>query len=117
MTPSTPSGKQYFFLLIDDLSRYIWISLMSSKDVLALFVAFKSRTEAESGSKVGTLRMDRDGEFTVCAFVEHITEEGIRCHLTTPYTLDQNWVVERRNQTVMDMAHSMLKAMEMSGWF
>jgi transposase InsO family protein len=98
MTPSTPSGNKYFLRLVDDLSRYMWISLTSSKDTLALFVAFKSQTEAESRRKLGTLCTDRGGEFTVCSFIEHCTEEGIRCHMTTPHTPEQNGVVERHNQ-------------------
>jgi hypothetical protein len=42
-------------------------------------------------------------------------EKGIQHHLTAPYTPEQNGVVERRNQTVMGMARSILKAMAMSG--
>jgi hypothetical protein len=30
--PPTPSGNQYFLLLVDDFSRYMWVSLMASKD-------------------------------------------------------------------------------------
>jgi transposase InsO family protein len=112
-------GNMYFFLLlIDDLSRYMWISLMASKDqAQASFMTFKSQVEAESGRKVGTLRTYHGGEFTARVFVEHCMEEGIRHHLTAPYTPEQNEVVERRNQTVMGMAHSMLKALKMSEWF
>jgi hypothetical protein len=62
---STPSGNKYFFVVIDDLSRYMWISLMGSKDkALTSFVMFKSRAEAEPGRKVETLRTDHGGEFT-----------------------------------------------------
>jgi transposase InsO family protein len=118
VTPSTPSGNMFFFLLVDDLSRYMWVSLMSSKDQsMASFVAFKSRTEAESGRKLGTLCTDHGGEFTARAFIDHYKEEGIQHHLTAPYTPEQNGVVERHNQTVMGMARSMLKAMVVPGWF
>jgi hypothetical protein len=34
-----------------------------------------------------------------------------------PYTLEQNGVMERRNQSVLDMAHNMLKAMSMPSYF
>jgi hypothetical protein len=44
-------------------------------------------------------------------------EERIHCHLTTPYTPEQNGVVEQQNQFVMGMAHRMLKEMKMSGSF
>jgi transposase InsO family protein len=118
VTPSTSGGNKFFFLLVDDLSRYMWVSLMSSKDqAMASFMAFKSQAKAESRRKIRTLHRDRDGEFTAWAFINHCTEKGIQHHFTAPYTLEQNGVVERRNQTVMGMARSILKAMAMSGWF
>jgi transposase InsO family protein len=60
---------------------------------------------------------DRGGEFTARAFIEYCSKEGIQQHLTAPYTPEQNGIVERRNQTVMGMARSMLKAMAVPGWF
>jgi transposase InsO family protein len=38
-------------------------------------------------------------------------------YLTTPYSPQQNEVVERRNQTVAGMARSLLKSMEVSSEF
>jgi hypothetical protein len=36
ISPMTPSGKQYFLLLIDDCSRYMWLHLLAVKsDVVA----------------------------------------------------------------------------------
>jgi hypothetical protein len=32
ITPSTPSGNNYFLLLVDDMSRYMWVQLLSGKD-------------------------------------------------------------------------------------
>jgi hypothetical protein len=32
INPPTPSGNNYFFLLVDDMSCYMWIQLLSSKD-------------------------------------------------------------------------------------
>ncbi|WVZ90555.1 hypothetical protein U9M48_036847 [Paspalum notatum var. saurae] len=32
VTPTTPSGNKLFFLLVDDLSRYMWLILLSTKD-------------------------------------------------------------------------------------
>jgi hypothetical protein len=56
--PATPSGNRFFFFLVDDLSRYMWVTLMASKDqAMAAFVAFQARAEAEAGCKLGTLRM------------------------------------------------------------
>jgi hypothetical protein len=32
VTSATPSGNRLFFLHIDDLSRYMWLTLMKTKD-------------------------------------------------------------------------------------
>lgn len=64
------------------------------------------------GWRLGTLRTDRGGEFMARAFVEHCAEHGVQRHLTAPYTPQQNGVVERRNQTVLGMARSMMKSQE-----
>jgi hypothetical protein len=32
ITPMTPSGNRYFILLVDDISRYMWVKALRSKD-------------------------------------------------------------------------------------
>lgn len=49
-------------------------------------------------------------------FKEHCADHGVQRHLTAPYTPQQNGVVERRNQTVLGMARSMMKGMNVPGW-
>jgi transposase InsO family protein len=115
VTLTTPSGNKLFFLLVDDLSRYMWLILLSTKD--QAFMVFQARAEAEAGRKLRTLRTDRGGEFMARTFIEHCVQEGVQRHYTAPYTPQQNGVVERRNQMVMGMARSMMKAISMPGWF
>jgi hypothetical protein len=118
VTPATPSGNKLFLLLIDDLSRYTWLMLLSSKDQAAGAIKrFKACSEAEAGRRMRTLRTDHGGEFTAHTFAKYCAEQGIQRHLTAPYTPQQNGVVERRNQTVMGMARSMMKAKSLPGWF
>lgn len=31
VTPATPGGRRYFLLLVDDLSRYMWVVVLGSK--------------------------------------------------------------------------------------
>jgi hypothetical protein len=31
VTPATPGGRCYFLLLVDDLSRYMWVVVLGSK--------------------------------------------------------------------------------------
>eukprot|EP00253_Pinus_taeda_P026732 PITA_26732 len=56
-----------------------------------------------------TLRTDNGGQFCSSAFSNFCDTHGIKCQFTTPYTPQQNSVVERRNRTVVEMARSMLQ--------
>jgi hypothetical protein len=117
VTPTMPTGKRYFFLPMDDVSRYTWLTLLETKgEASAAFKRFQTRVEAEVGRKVGTLQTDHGGEFTTRDFLDHCIEHRVQHHFTMPYTPEQNGVVERRNQSILGMARSMLKAMSMSGW-
>ena len=89
----------------------MWLQLLTSKDkVAATIKKFKMRAEAKSGKKLRVLRTDRGGEFTSVEFATYCADKGVGQHHTTPYSPEQNGVVERRNQTVVGMARSMMKA-------
>jgi transposase InsO family protein len=118
VSPATPEGKHHFFLLVDDVSRYMWLILLATKDqALRAFTTFQAQAEAEAGRRIGTLCTDRGKEFTTRNFVEHCSKHGVQRHLTAPYTPEQNNVVERRNQSVLGLARSMLKTMSIPSWF
>ena len=87
ITPATPAGKRYFLLLVDDLSRHMWLTLLSTKDQAAEAIKrFRASVEVETGRKLRLLRTDRGGEFKVATFVEYYAEEGISRQLTAPYS-------------------------------
>lgn len=44
-------------------------------------------------------------------------KNGIHREITTPYNLEQNGVAELKNRTLVDMARSMLQAMELGDQF
>ena len=89
----------------------MWLQLLTSKDEAAVAIKkFKTRAEAESGKKLRVLRTDRGGEFTLVEFATYCADQGVGQHHTAPYSPQQNGVVERRNQTVVGMARSMMKA-------
>jgi len=111
ITPATHGGRRYFLLLVDDCSRFMWLHLLSSKDEApAAIKEFQAQVETETGKKLRVLRTDCGGEFTSIEFGIYCAGHGVERHLTAPYSPQQNDVVERRNQTVVGMARSMLKA-------
>ena len=76
--------------------------MLKTKDqALDAFVKFKAEAENVTGEKIKTLRSDRGGEFIVGTFSEVCERVGIQRHFTTPYSPQQNGVVERKNRTVM----------------
>jgi hypothetical protein len=54
---------------------------------------------------------NRGGEFTAGEFMDWCADRGIKCHLTAPYSPQQNGVIEHRNQMVVGTARCMLKGM------
>lgn len=118
ISPPTPSGNRYFFLLVDDFSRIMWVFMLKTKDeALEHFKKFRVLVEKETKEVIQTLRTDRGGEFVSKAFEEYCQEAGIQRHLTAPYTPQQNGVVERRNRTVVAMARSFLKEKGLPSFF
>jgi transposase InsO family protein len=114
MTPATHGGRRYFLLLIDDLSRYMWVMVLGSKGEAVNVIR---RAEAECGRKLRVLRTDNGDEFTAAKFASYCVDEGVQCHYCTSYSPHQNGVIERRNQTVMGMARALLKQRGMSTVF
>ncbi|CAA7032829.1 unnamed protein product [Microthlaspi erraticum] len=58
------------------------------------------------------LRTDRGGEYNSGEFREFCDKHGIKRHLTTAYTPQQNGVAERKNRTIMNMVRTVLREKE-----
>eukprot|EP00253_Pinus_taeda_P002198 PITA_02198 len=88
----------------------MWVYFLKYKsDVFSIFQKFKSSVEKESGCSIITLRTDNGREFCSSSFSNFCDTHGIKRQLTTPYTPQQNSVVERRNHMVVEMARSILQ--------
>ena len=71
------------------------------------FKIAKNLAESESGEKLKCFRTDRGGEFNYVEFEKFCDENGIKIQLTTPYSPQQNGVVERKNRSIMSCVRSM----------
>lgn len=110
ISPSTPAGNRYFFLLVDDYSRKMWVYMLKQKsEAFSAFKKFKLIVENRVNQKIKIFRTDRGGEFCSNEFEKFCEDTGIQRHYTAPYTPQQNGVVERRNRTVAAMTRSFLK--------
>jgi transposase InsO family protein len=78
ITLATPNGNRYFMLLVDDISRFMWIKVLPSKDVAAAVIKqYQAAVEAETRRKLRAFRSDRGSEFTSTQFVEHCVEHDV----------------------------------------
>jgi hypothetical protein len=59
----------------------------------------------------------RGGEFTIAHINEYFIELGVHCELMVPYMPQQNGVVERQNQIVVETTRSMMKVKDLPGIF
>ncbi|KAL0374367.1 UNVERIFIED_CONTAM: Retrovirus-related Pol polyprotein from transposon TNT 1-94 [Sesamum radiatum] len=102
--------NSYFVLFIDDYSRKTWVYLLKDKsEVFGKFKKFKAMVENQSGYRIKALRSDRGGEFTSNEFKFFCEQNKIHRPITVPYSPQQNGVAKRNNQTILNMARSMLK--------
>jgi transposase InsO family protein len=62
----------------------------------------------EFGLRIKKIRSDNGTEFKNSQIEEFLEEEGIKHEFSSPYTPQQNGVVERNNITLLDMARTML---------
>jgi hypothetical protein len=93
----TPGARRYFLLLIDDVTRYMWIALLTAKsEASSAIKRIQAAAEKECGRKLRVLRTDNGGEFTVVEFAVYCADEGITRHFLSPYTPQQNGVVMAR---------------------
>ena len=96
----------------------MWLELLQTKDeAFDRFKKIKARAEAESNCNLLAFRSDQGGEFNSIAFHKYCDDGGIKHCTTAPYTPQQNGVVERRNQTVVEIARCLLKAMAVPATF
>jgi transposase InsO family protein len=108
--PATPGEQRYFLLLVDDVTRYMWVVLLTAKsEASSAIKRIQAAAEKECGRKLRVVRTDNRGEFTAAEFAAYCADEGITRHFSAPYTPQQNGVVEQRNQTVVAMARALLK--------
>jgi hypothetical protein len=69
---------------------------------------FLRRAQNEFGLRIKKIRSDNGIEFKNSQIEGLLEEEGIKHEFSSPYTPQQNGVVERKNRTLLDMERTML---------
>ena len=103
------SGKKYGYVLVDDFSRYTWVFFLTHKyETFSEFQVFYKKIEQDEKFKISNIQSDHGGEFQNNEFDQFCRTQGINQKFSSPRTLEQNGVVERRNRTLVEMARTML---------
>ena len=101
---------RYFVIFIDDKSRYTFVGLSKTKDlVFEKFKEYKCLIENHTGKRIKIFRSDNGTEYCNKVFDEYFKQEGISRQLTVPDTPEQEGVGERCNRTLLDKVRELLK--------
>jgi hypothetical protein len=103
------SGSKYCLVIVDDYSRFTWVFFFQEKSqTQETLKGFLRRAQNEFELRIKKIRSDNGTEFKNSQIEGFLEEEGIKHEFSSPYTPQQNGVVERKNRTLLDMARTML---------
>ena len=103
-----------FHLLMFSLVKFGIYFVKGKDEVFSKFKEFKALVENLFEKMIKILRLDNGEEFTLGDFKAFCSEVGIKRELTTPYNPQQNGVVERKNQTIMEAVKAMIHKQDLS---
>ena len=99
---SAKNEVRYFFTLIDDFLKKVWIYFMRKKsEVFTKFKMEKAEVEKEIGQSLKCLWSDNDGEYTSREFQNFYEEYNIKKYFSMRKTSQQNGIAEKMNRTLM----------------
>jgi transposase InsO family protein len=102
--------SKYCLVIVNDYSRFTWVFFLQEKSqTQETLKKFLRRAQNEFGLIIKKIRSHNRMEFKNSQIEGFLEEEGIKHEFSSPYTPQQNGVVERKNRTLMNMARTMLE--------
>lgn len=102
----TPEGYRYFLTIVDDHTRVTWLYLLRTKsEVLQVFPDFLKMIEVQFKAVVKGVRSDNAQELK---FTDLFKSKGIKSFHSCPETPEQNSVVERKHQHILNVARALM---------
>ncbi|GJX26982.1 retrovirus-related pol polyprotein from transposon TNT 1-94 [Tanacetum coccineum] len=116
--PQTTSHNKYTLVIVDEYSRYTWVFCLKKKsDAADCIMSFIRKMENLNEVRVKELRSDNGTEFRNHKLEEFYDEKGISHKFSSPCTLEQNGVAERRNGALIEAAITMLNSAKLPKQF
>nr|GEX21168.1 hypothetical protein [Tanacetum cinerariifolium] len=101
--------KRYVLVIVDDYSHYTWVHFLISKDEAPeVIITFLKRITVLLQSPVIIIRTDNGTEFKNQVLIVYFDTVGISHQMSSVRTPQQNGVMERQNQTLVEAARTML---------
>ncbi|GJY40996.1 retrovirus-related pol polyprotein from transposon TNT 1-94 [Tanacetum coccineum] len=103
------NGKRYILVIVDDYSRFTWVRFLKTKDEApAAIIKCIKNIQVRLKATVRNVRTDNGTEFVNQTLREWYENVGISHQTSVARTPQQNGVVERQNQTLVEAARTML---------
>ncbi|GKE66349.1 retrovirus-related pol polyprotein from transposon TNT 1-94 [Tanacetum coccineum] len=103
------NGKKYILVIVDDYSRFTWVKFLRSKDETPeLIIKFLKQVQVRLNRIIRNIRTDNGIEFVNQTLKTYYEDVGISHQILVARTSQQNDVVKRRYQTLVEPARTML---------
>ncbi|GJT90874.1 retrovirus-related pol polyprotein from transposon TNT 1-94 [Tanacetum coccineum] len=107
MRVASVNGKKYILVIVDDYSRFTWVKYLRSKDEAPDFIIkFLKMIQVRLKVPVRRIRTNNGTEFVNQTLREYYEKVGISHETFVARSPQQNGVVERRNRTLIEAAHT-----------
>lgn len=102
----TNIGHRYFATIVDDKSRYTWIYMLKQKsDIQLIIPKFYAYIQTRFNKVIKAFRTDNTKELV---FKEFFKENGITHQKSCVGKPQQNSIVERKHQHLLNVARSLM---------
>jgi transposase InsO family protein len=97
--------NKYGVIIVDDYSCFTRVFFLQDKSVIQeVLKKSLKRAQNKFDAKVKKIRSNNGTEFKNTQVEDFLDEDGIKHEFSSPYTPQQNGVVKRKKQTLIEMA-------------